>query len=107
MGNLRNAASAAIFVLFALSNQSLSAATVTYQYKEWNIGSGTPTGDVLGYLEFNSPPASATTGWSIDTTDESPLVSFTFNSNPNSHAVMAIQLRGMDFQNLVRVKILL
>jgi hypothetical protein len=81
MGNLRNAASAAIFVLFALSNQSLSAETVTYQYEEWKFGSDTPTGDVLGYLEFNSPPASATTGWSIDTTQESQLVRFTFNHN--------------------------
>ena len=44
---------------------------------------------MLGSLVFNSPPASATTGWSIDTTDESPLVSFTFNSNP-------IDLTGLD-----------
>jgi hypothetical protein len=89
MRNLKSAASAALFVLFALFNQTLSAATVTYQYEEWNTGSKVPTGAVLGYLVFNSPPASASTGWTINATQESQLVSFTFNSN-------VIDLTGLD-----------
>lgn len=74
-------ASAVLLLLFSIANNSVMAATVTYQYEEWNTGSNTPTGAVLGFLEFNSPPASASSGWNINATQESQLVSFTFNSN--------------------------
>ena len=61
---------ALIWLLVQLGATSASAGVI-YQYVE--VGSGV----LLGTLEVDSPPASATTGWS--TADDSDLVTLFFN----------------------------
>jgi hypothetical protein len=80
MNTLKMAASATLMFVLPLLSHTATAATVTYQYEVWDTASKTPTGVILGALELNSPPASASSGWSLGVTQESQLVSFTFDS---------------------------
>jgi hypothetical protein len=91
---LKTAASAMLMFLLPLLNHTVTAATVTYQYELWDTPSKSPTGVILGALEFNSPPASASAGWSIGVTDESQVVSFTFDSE-------IIDISGLDITGVI------
>jgi hypothetical protein len=78
MMNLRGAVSGLLLIFLSGFSGVLTATTVTYDFEGCNISEVDCTPSVLGSLTFNSPPASATDGWSIGTGQESEIVSFSW-----------------------------
>ena len=68
-------------LLFCLTGfaGTVVASTVTYEFEGCNISDTSCTVSTLGTLTFNVPPASATSGWSIGTGDESEILGFTWD----------------------------
>ena len=73
MNNLMERVFLALVLLLSLSTSGVvTAASVTYQFEQSSDGA------ILGYLEFASPPASATSAWSTSTATD--VLSFQFDS---------------------------